>query len=186
MTFNVTHLNNDNLSDTVTPTGSLTDFEFHVQVELLPKDEWHKHFDLVGTGVMPLNAFTIDMPVVGGINEEFLPFDGYYHVHVYIEVEELDGAMLPVNTGTSQTLSVGRSSVGAPARVIDSSVVHIPAPGAGSKVLNYSLQGSTIIELKAGEKVRIFVTLPNGVNNAVNSGYIDLNYINETTKLLKN
>lgn len=184
ITFNVTHLDNDNLTDIVVPTGEFLDFNLYVNVQLLPKDEWHQSFEIPMVGPQTGNVFTIDLPAVN-TPPDYLPFDGYYNVDVYVEVAEYDASMLPVNVGTPQMLNVGRSGGGI-ARALDTSPNYIPPVGGSGRMLNNSLQGSAVIELKEGEKVRIGVTLPNGVNKVVNGGYVDLNFINETTKLLKN
>lgn len=182
ITWLLTHVNDDILGNNVV---EFTDVSYiQVDIKKIPKDEWHYQFIIPTQPMQPGNTFTIDLPSTSS-PQNYLPFSGYYNVDVYVEVAEFDGSMLPVNCGTPQTLTVGRSG-GGTARTIDKSMVHVPALGGTTKVLNYSLQGSAIIELRENEKVRVVVTLPNGVNKTVYNGYVDLNFINKTTKLLKN
>ena len=140
--FNITHINNDNLADQVSPTAEYQNFSFKVEIELLPKDEWHYHFVIPSQPLSGMANFIIDLPAT-----DFLPFDGYYQADVYVEVAELDGAMFPVNLTIPQSLSIGRSGGGSP-RTVDLSVTHIPAAGATSKVINNSLKGAAIIKTR--------------------------------------
>lgn len=179
----LTHVNDDILGNNIIEFNDSFSY-IKVDIKKITKDEWHYQFEIPMIGPQAGNTFTIDLP---GVNspQDYIPFTGYYNVDVYVEVAEMDGSMLPVNCGTQQTLSVGRSGGGI-AKTIDKSQVFIPAPSSSAKVLNYSLQGSAIIQLMKDEKVRVTVNLPNGVNKIVEGGYVDLNFINKTTKLLKN
>lgn len=183
MTWLLTHIDDDTLGNNVIEFNDELSY-IRVDIKKIPKDEWHYEFEIPLQPLQAGNTFIIDLPE-SNTPQDYLPFTGYYNVDVYVEVSEFDGSMLPVNCGTEQTLTVGRSGGGI-ARMIDKSLVYIPVPSTSAKVLNSSLQGSAIIELRKGEKVRVVVTLPNGVNKMVNSGYVDLNFINKTTKLLKN
>lgn len=183
ITWLLTHVDDDTLGNNVIEFNDELSY-IKVDIKKIPKDEWHYQFVIPTQPIQPGNTFTIDLPGTSS-PQNYIPFAGYYNVDVYVEVAELDAGMSPVNCGTSQTLTVGRSGGGA-ARTIDKSLVYVPAPGSSAKVMNYSLQGSAVIELNKDEKVRVVVTLPNGVNKTVQNGYVDLNFINKTAKLLKN
>lgn len=117
-----------------------------------------------------------------------LPFDGYYHVHVYVSVMEEQTTGVPKNTANVQTLTVQAGYLGSVQKTICTSPWFVNLVGADGKFVNTSLQGSLIVELMPLSEpsscqlryLKIGVDLPNTDANylsKITDGYIHVEYI---------
>jgi hypothetical protein len=107
-----------------------------------------------------------------------LKYKGYYEFDVYCSVYEKDASMNVVNTMAVQSLEVAPN--GGSSLLICKSPYFVPVFATPMNV-NTSLQGSGILFLNQDEcinrSVNITVTLPNGVNNSVEDGYLHVRYL---------
>lgn len=175
---NISRYDDVTLTDIVNPIANYSNYWIRLTITKCLKTSWFKLFDIPATALDGVNPKTGNIPSTSG---EGLPFQGIYEVHAYVNVvEEINAGQADANVADPQYFKV--KGYGGSYKEICKSGRFIPATGfLGDKWMNYSLQGSISINITdstiANRVIQYEVTLPNGVNKQIVSGYMLVHYL---------
>ncbi|MBX3044913.1 MAG: hypothetical protein KF896_14470 [Ignavibacteriae bacterium] len=164
----------------VEPTDHYDDWGIVLKVYRKPRTSWKVRCPLPNTAALPGMEWVYTVPLPAPYGDHVLPWDGYYEVHVFVGVKEMDALFQDVNCMTPQQLQIDEMNVW---QLVDLSPTFAANMTAeGSRLVNHSLQGSIRVKVESPDSerlVKIKVVLPNSSFYEIKGGYVDIQFVGD-------